>query len=66
MIKALPTTYPILQTNVTGNKGIILFGLSRITCLSVVHGGRSSPAVACCTSDDWVAGSNPLRAMFHH
>ena len=29
MIKALPT-YPILQTNVTGNKGIILFGLTTV------------------------------------
>ena len=27
-INTVLPTYPILQTNVTGNKGIILFGLS--------------------------------------
>ena len=30
MIKPYLPTYPILQTNVTGNKGIILFGLIEI------------------------------------
>ena len=29
-------------------------------------GGRRSPAVACWTSDHWVARSNPLRGKFRH
>ena len=29
-------------------------------------GGRRSPAVACWSSDHWVASSNPLRGKFRH
>ena len=31
-----------------------------------LQGGRRSPAVACWTSDNWVASSNPLRGKFGH
>ena len=40
-------------------------GQSNLGYLSLVH-RVSSPEVACWTSDHWVAGSNPLRGMFHH
>ena len=32
----------------------------------MILGGPSNPEVVCCTSDHWVAGSNPLGGMFHH
>ena len=36
-------------------------------CLFVACSGRcGSPVVVCWTSDQWVAGSNPLGGMFHH
>ena len=40
--------------------------ISRPGSSTLDHGGRGTPAVACWTSDHWVAGSNPLRGMFHH
>ena len=32
----------------------------------LIFSRRGSPAVACWISDQWVAGSNPNRSMFHH
>ena len=44
--------------------------LIKILTWYIIYGyfecGRSRPAVACWTSDHWVAGSNPLKGMFHH
>ena len=34
--------------------------------ITILVGGRRSPAVACWASDHWVASSNPLRGKFRH
>ena len=47
------------------NKNKYIICVNSLSCLQVIdHGGRRSPAVACWTSDHWVAGSNPLRGSF--